>query len=118
MSSSNVLNDLSRQRKVSNASQDSARPTSASNRLSPSKRTNDMPQVNSATTAPHSKDLHKSSIPSGKHRRIFFFVFVLMGLSLLPNALRPFKIYCAPPNLGIMPIKFCSETYFFRLEVL
>ncbi|PSN41508.1 hypothetical protein C0J52_07227 [Blattella germanica] len=33
--SSNVLNDLSRQRKVSNASQDSARPTSASNRLSP-----------------------------------------------------------------------------------
>ncbi|KAJ9599598.1 hypothetical protein L9F63_009915 [Diploptera punctata] len=62
--SSNVLNDLSRQRKVSNASQDSVRPTSASNRLSPSKRTNDMPQVNSATTATPKKDLHKSSIPS------------------------------------------------------
>ena len=28
----------------------------------------------------------------------FVFVFVLMGWSLLPNALRPFKIYCAPPN--------------------
>ena len=25
----------------------------------------------------------------------------LMGSSLLPNALRPFKIYCAPLNLGI-----------------
>ena len=30
-----------------------------------------------------------------------YFVFVLMGWSLLPNVLRPFKIYCAPPNLGI-----------------
>ena len=29
------------------------------------------------------------------------FVFVLMGWSLLPNALRPFEIYCGPPNLGI-----------------
>ena len=29
------------------------------------------------------------------------FVFVLMGWSLLPNALRNFQIYCAPPNLGI-----------------
>ena len=29
------------------------------------------------------------------------FLFVLMGWSLLPNALRPFQIYCAPPNLGI-----------------
>ena len=28
-------------------------------------------------------------------------VFLLMGWSSLPNALRPFKIYCAPPNLGI-----------------
>jgi hypothetical protein len=63
--SSNLLNDLSRQRKVSNASQDSARPTSASNRLSPSKRTNDMPQVNSATTAAPTKDHHKTTIPSG-----------------------------------------------------
>lgn len=62
--SSNLLNDLSRQRKVSNASQDSARPTLASNRLSPSKRTNDMPQVNSATTATPTKDHHKTTIPS------------------------------------------------------
>ena len=29
------------------------------------------------------------------------FAFVLMGWSLLPNALQPFKIYCAPQNLGI-----------------
>ena len=29
------------------------------------------------------------------------YCIVLMGWSLLPNALRPLKIYCAPPNLGI-----------------
>ena len=29
------------------------------------------------------------------------FVFVLMGWSLLSNALRPFKTYCDPPNLDI-----------------
>ena len=29
------------------------------------------------------------------------FIFDLMGCSLLPNALRPFKNYCASPNLGI-----------------
>ena len=33
--------------------------------------------------------------------KLVVFVFVLMGWSLLPNALRPFKIYCAPPNLDI-----------------
>ena len=32
---------------------------------------------------------------------LYFFVFVLMGWSLLLNALRPFQIYCAPPNLSI-----------------
>ena len=32
--------------------------------------------------------------------QLFCIVFVLMGRSLLFNALRPFKIYCAPPNLG------------------
>jgi hypothetical protein len=64
VTSFNLLNDLSRQRKVSNASQDSARPTAASNRLSPSKRTNDMPQVNSATSAAPKKDHHKSAIPA------------------------------------------------------
>ena len=48
------------------------------------------------------------------------FLFVLMGWSLLPYALWPFKIYYTPSNLGItkMPIKFCSEAYFFRLDVL
>ena len=30
---------------------------------------------------------------------VFVLVFVLMGWSLLPDALRPLKIYCAPPNL-------------------
>ena len=32
---------------------------------------------------------------------IILYLFVLMGCSLLPNALRTFQIYCAPPNLGI-----------------
>ena len=37
------------------------------------------------------------------HKNIwhFVFVFVLMGWSFLPNALRHFKIYCAPLKLGI-----------------
>ena len=39
-----------------------------------------------------------------------FFVFVLMGWSLLPNALRHFQIYCASPNLGI------TRTWIFRLN--
>ena len=29
------------------------------------------------------------------------FYFVLNGWSLLPYALRPFQMYCAPPNLDI-----------------
>ena len=38
---------------------------------------------------------------------ILFFVFgFLMGWSLLPNALRPFQIYCALPNLGIVGRKY------------
>ena len=32
---------------------------------------------------------------------LYIFVFVLMGWSLLPNALQPFQTYCAHPNLGI-----------------
>ena len=32
---------------------------------------------------------------------LYCILFVLMGWSLLPNALRPFQIYWAPPNLGI-----------------
>ena len=48
---------------------------------------------------------------------------VLMGWSLLPNALRPFKIYCAPPNCGITRtwisrLNFAQRTNFFMLEVL
>ena len=49
-------------------------------------------------------------IPLGRPRRRvednikmdLVFVFVLMGWSLLPNALRPFQIYCAPPNSGFL----------------
>ena len=37
---------------------------------------------------------------------LFFFYF-FMGWSLLPNALRPFKIYCAPPNLSITRTWIC-----------
>ena len=43
---------------------------------------------------------------------ITVFVFVLMGWSLLLNALRPFKIYCALPNLG-RPI---TRTWICRLN--
>ena len=32
---------------------------------------------------------------------ILLYCIVLKGWSLLPNALRPFQIYRAPPNLGI-----------------
>ena len=32
---------------------------------------------------------------------VFVLVFVLMGWPLLPNALRTFRIHCAPPDLGI-----------------
>ena len=44
---------------------------------------------------------------------------VLMGWSLLPNALRPFQdLLCSPEfryNLDVnMLIKFCSEAYFFQ----
>ena len=35
------------------------------------------------------------------------FAFVFMGWSLLPNAMRPFKIYCAPPNLDITRTWIC-----------
>ena len=39
------------------------------------------------------------------------YCIVLMEWSLLPNALRPFKIYCAPPNLGI------TRTWICRLNI-
>ena len=32
---------------------------------------------------------------------IVLYCIVLMGWSMLSNALRSFKIYCAPPDLGI-----------------
>ena len=35
---------------------------------------------------------------------------VLLGWSLLPNALGPFQIYCAPTNLGI------TRTWIYRLN--
>ena len=47
-------------------------------------------------------------------------VFVLKGWSLLPNALWPFKIYCAPPNLGIRTsicrLKFAQRPIFSGLR--
>ena len=39
------------------------------------------------------------------------FVFVLMGWSLLPNALQPFKIYCAPLNLSITRTWICRLNF-------
>ena len=36
---------------------------------------------------------------------------VLMGRSLLPNPLRPFQIYCAPPNLGITRTRICRLNF-------
>ena len=33
------------------------------------------------------------------------------GWSLLPNALRPFKIYCSPPNLGITRTWICRLNF-------
>ena len=38
------------------------------------------------------------------------YCIVLKGWSLLPNALLPFQIYCAAPNLGI------TRTWIFRLN--
>ena len=46
-----------------------------------------------------------------------------MGWSLLPNALRPFQDLLRSPEFRYslevnMPIKICSEVYFFKLQVL
>ena len=41
---------------------------------------------------------------------VLVFIFVLMEWSLLPNALRHFQIYCAPPNLRI------TRTWIYRLN--
>ena len=41
-------------------------------------------------------------------------VFVLMGWSLLPNALRQFKIYSAPSNLGITRTWICRLNFVQR----
>jgi hypothetical protein len=48
---------------------------------------------------------------SGFHKPWIEFVFVLMGWSLLPNALRPTKIYYAPPNLGITRTSICRLNF-------
>ena len=51
---------------------------------------------------------------------IFVFILVLMGWSLLPNVLRPFKIYCTPPNLGIRTwicwLNFAQRHFFSGLR--
>jgi hypothetical protein len=36
--------------------------------------------------------------------------FSLMGWSLLPNALRSFKIYCAPPSIISQLVLFLRQT--------
>ena len=38
------------------------------------------------------------------------FVFVLMGWSLLPDTLRPLKIYCASPFITSQPVLFMWKT--------
>ena len=63
---------------------------------------------------------------------IALYCIVLKGWSLLPNALRPFQIYCAPPNLGIRTwicrlnfpwrpifsgLRFCNEPDISELQV-
>ena len=46
---------------------------------------------------------------------ICIFVLVLMGWSLLPSALRPFKIYRAPPNLGRLLLgRECADYILLR----
>ena len=68
--------------------------------------------------------LHSRNSYNLKRLRIMFcIVLYWRGGNCCLNALRPFQIYCAPPNLGITMtwicrIKFCSEAYFFRLEIL
>ena len=42
---------------------------------------------------------------------LLFYCIVLMGWSLLPNALRPFKIYCASPNLAITRTWICRLNF-------
>ena len=42
---------------------------------------------------------------------IVLYCIVLRRLSLLPNALRPFQIYCAPSNLGITRTWICRLNF-------
>ena len=44
----------------------------------------------------------------GNYLHLYLF---LMGWPLRPNELRPFKIYCAPPNLGITRTWICKLNY-------
>ena len=61
-------------------------------------------------TAPHLLLMIKKDICDRRNASlklpcvVFVFFICLMGWPLLPNALRPFKIYCAPPNVGITRI--------------
>ena len=65
-------------------------------------------QFHWSACSPKKQMVYTEDMPndSMKHQSIvlgilYIFIYVLMGWSLLPNALRPFKIYCDPPNLGI-----------------
>ena len=55
--------------------------------------------------------LQNRSFTKGVLHFLYCIVFVLLGWSLLPNALRPFKIYCAPPNLGITRTWICRLNF-------
>ena len=45
----------------------------------------------------------------GRHCGVtVLYCIVLMGWSLLHDALRSFKIYCAPPNLGITKSEYAD----------
>ncbi|XP_067014686.1 XIAP-associated factor 1 [Anabrus simplex] len=112
-----VLNDLSRQRKVSNASQDATRPTSASNRLSPSKRTNDMPQVNSSANVSKPKAVDKPTIPQGNASdEDTVDIDRLLALRLAEQDRSFFSMPSAPPDvdyntsadLVALPCEFCE----------
>ena len=53
------------------------------------------------TFQPHRGPYQSQENTQTAGKRMLVFVFVLMGWSLLPGALRSFEIYCAPLNLGI-----------------
>ena len=68
-----------------------------------------MTVFNSARYYNHSKIWPRSAWVADEF--LYLFVFVLMGWSLLSNALRPFKICCAPSILGITRTSICRLNF-------